>query len=207
MMVRVPFGRKEVDGYCVEVTETSTAEKIRTIREILDEDILKNRGDKVLVDPNMLKLTRWIADYYFSSWGAALDCAVPVGVKENKQGRLIEIASLAVDEDRAREAAALYREKSPARARVIEALRAAGEAMPVAQLRAEADCSASPIKTLAKDGLLYLVKEHTSHKHSLRTLRPSAGRTSTSHRTRRRSSRKSHGISTGNNSARRCSTA
>jgi len=80
--VVVPFGNRQKTGFIVEFTELKkyigkTAWKydgkppqIRKITKIID--------DVPLVDDSMLKLTRWIADYYLCSWGTVLQSAVPL---------------------------------------------------------------------------------------------------------------------------------
>ena len=79
--VRVPFKNREITGFLVGVRETPPDSKLKRIIEIMDEE-------PVLSD-EMLRLTRWLSEYYFSSWGEAIETAVPRWVKQGK--RLKEI--------------------------------------------------------------------------------------------------------------------
>ena len=39
--------------------------------------------DDALLDDHLLKLTRWMADYYLCGWGQVLHAVVPAGVRDN----------------------------------------------------------------------------------------------------------------------------
>ena len=74
--VRVPFGRgdKAIVGYCVGVTNTAPAgHRIKSVLAVLDEE--------ALLSDHLLRLTRWMADYYLCGWGQALTAVVPAGAK------------------------------------------------------------------------------------------------------------------------------
>ena len=80
--VLAPFRRTHEEGVVVErITETD-----------LDPNLIKNISDCLdttpTFTPEMLTLTKWMADYYVSSWGAALFCAVPAAVRSQKQQRV-----------------------------------------------------------------------------------------------------------------------
>ena len=38
--------------------------------------------DQALITPDLLKLTRWLADYYLCGWGQVLNAVVPAEVRE-----------------------------------------------------------------------------------------------------------------------------
>ena len=80
--VLAPFRRTKEEGVVVErLDETDLAPNlIKNISDCLD--------DTPTFSPEMLTLTRWMADYYVSSWGAALFCAVPAAVRSQKQQRV-----------------------------------------------------------------------------------------------------------------------
>ena len=54
--VKVPFGPRQVNGVVTEVLEESTHTNLRPIVKII--------GTPSLVTPQVLKLARWIGDYY-----------------------------------------------------------------------------------------------------------------------------------------------
>jgi primosomal protein N' (replication factor Y) len=74
----VPLGKKLVTGYIVGLLQqlppgSSLQEsEIREAREILDEI--------PLVTPELLELTRWVAEYYLDPWGEVIKAALPPGI-------------------------------------------------------------------------------------------------------------------------------
>ena len=76
--VKIPFGNKILIGLIVEITTNSkiAEEKIKSIIEIIDlEPILPKSLYQALL---------WAANYYQSSIGAILNCALPKYIKSNK---------------------------------------------------------------------------------------------------------------------------
>ena len=69
--VLVPFGRKALTGVAVEFPESSGVKGLKPIRDVLDVE--------PTFSPELLNLTRWIADYYLASWGDVLKAAAPHG--------------------------------------------------------------------------------------------------------------------------------
>jgi primosomal protein N' (replication factor Y) len=80
--VLAPFRRTKQEGVVVErVDETDLAPNlIKDVSECLDE--------RPMFSPDMLTLTKWMADYYVCSWGVALYCAVPAAVRTQKRERV-----------------------------------------------------------------------------------------------------------------------
>ena len=66
--VFAPFGRRNRIGYVVGFKDRSEIETKELI-EILDTG--------PVVTEEMLKFTKWVADYYFSSWGEVIESAMP----------------------------------------------------------------------------------------------------------------------------------
>lgn len=74
----VPFGRKRLTGYIValhdsldpaaDLDETS----IKDAEELLDAE--------PLLTPEILEITRWVAEYYAAPWGEVLKAALPAGL-------------------------------------------------------------------------------------------------------------------------------
>src|SRR4029450_13520842 len=59
--VLVPLSKRQVLGYIVGLTSTSTVGDLKDLVEILDAT--------PLLTPALLRLTRWIAEYYLCPWG------------------------------------------------------------------------------------------------------------------------------------------
>ena len=74
----VPFGRKRLTGYIVALhqeldraAELADAE-IKDAEELLDAE--------PLLTPEVLEITRWVAEYYAAPWGEVLKAALPAGL-------------------------------------------------------------------------------------------------------------------------------
>ncbi len=70
--VWVPFRNYYAIGVIVEVHQNKPSFETRPIRKILDE--------KPVVDKQLLELTRWIHQFYYSSWGEVIQAALPSGL-------------------------------------------------------------------------------------------------------------------------------
>lgn len=70
--VLVPFGRKYITAYIVRVSDFSELEQVKDIIDLLDP--------APVVTESILRLSKWIADYYFCSWGIAIKAALPAGI-------------------------------------------------------------------------------------------------------------------------------
>ncbi len=76
--VIVPFGNQELTGIIVEISNQSAWHKLKEIKDVLDPS--------PVFSDEMLKLTKWVADYYLSSWGEVLKTALPAGtILESKR--------------------------------------------------------------------------------------------------------------------------
>ncbi len=73
MRAVVPVLNRVDTGFIVAVTATPAVAKVKKLLDL--PDILP------VFTEEMLALCRWIADYYCCSWGEALQCAVPAGLK------------------------------------------------------------------------------------------------------------------------------
>ncbi|MFA6078204.1 MAG: primosomal protein N' [Candidatus Omnitrophota bacterium] len=74
--VFIPFGPRRVVGYVVGLSEDAEVKEAKAILSVIDKD--------PILSPEMLKLTRWIKDNYFCSWGEAIEAAIPAGIKKGK---------------------------------------------------------------------------------------------------------------------------
>lgn len=74
LRVLVPLGRRKVTGYVVHPPGESPPPgvepgSIKSVLEMID--------DEPLLTPELLELTRWVAEYYCCGWGEALKFALP----------------------------------------------------------------------------------------------------------------------------------
>src|SRR3954452_22233703 len=90
--VRVPLGRgnRSVVGYCVDVsTKPAGARKLKSVTAVLDR--------QPLITPSMLRITRWMAEYYMCPWGQVLEAVVPAGGRRDAGGRDVTFLTAAPD--------------------------------------------------------------------------------------------------------------
>ena len=87
--VHVNFANREVQGFVV--GEKSESHLLR--HQV--KDILSAPDDEPLVNQSMLRLTRWMADYYACSWGEALQAVLPAVVRTGRKRRTITVVKLA----------------------------------------------------------------------------------------------------------------
>ncbi len=144
--VRVPLGRgnRLVEAYCVRVEERAADRPLKSVADVLD-----SRG---LLDPKMLRLTRWIAEYYLCEHHAVLETAVPAGVRQRAGTRPAVLLRLA--DDATRQAAAM---KLTAKQQAVLAALAEGPLAAEALAR-RAGCGTGPIQKLRSLGLIVTEK-------------------------------------------------
>ena len=71
--VMVPLGRRDVLGYIVELTATPQIARLKDLLDIVD--------DVPVLTADLLRLTRWVAEYYACAWGQVLKSAIPAGFR------------------------------------------------------------------------------------------------------------------------------
>ena len=89
--VVVPFGRREIVGVLLAVTDTSSiaAEKLRPVRARLDE--------APWLSPELLTLLTWCSQYYHHPVGEVMACALPQRLRQAKPIKLKPIESYSGD--------------------------------------------------------------------------------------------------------------
>jgi primosomal protein N' (replication factor Y) len=141
--VLAPFGRgdKATVGFCVRLSTTEPIRSVKELRGVLDDDALLNA--------DLLRLTRWIADYYLCGWGQVLNAVVPGGVKQQAGTRAVAFLE-AVPED---QLPTPLPNLPPKQAAALQHLRAAGKAVEIRQLARLAQCASGPLEALIQKGL------------------------------------------------------
>jgi primosomal protein N' (replication factor Y) (superfamily II helicase) len=152
--VRVPFGPRTMAGWCVGFAEAPDVGEDG--RPVETKEVLALLDDGPLVDPEMLALARWIADTYSCSWGEALSACVPGGVRSEKADATVLTARLAVPREKALAEALACEAKHVKRARVLRVLAEHEDGLALRDLVRSAQCTDSPVRTLARRGLVEL---------------------------------------------------
>ncbi len=144
--VSVPFGRgdRTVVGYCVEVgAKPLGSRKLKSISAVIDA--------QSLLSPPMLRLTRWMADYYMSPWGQVLEAVVPASVRGMAGVRKVKLLKAV---DGATERFKGLKLRSPQQLKALEVLAATARSLTQVELATMAGCTAAPIRALIKHGLV-----------------------------------------------------
>src|SRR5271154_301414 len=76
--VQVPFGARKVLGVVTALAEESAHTSLRAIIKVI--------GAQTLVTPKILKLARWIGEYYCCPPEIALKSVLPEAVRKEKEG-------------------------------------------------------------------------------------------------------------------------
>jgi primosomal protein N' (replication factor Y) len=76
--VKIPFGHRQVMGVVTELVENSPHTNLREITKVI--------GKQTLVTPKILKLARWIGEYYCCPPEIALKSVLPEAVRKEKEG-------------------------------------------------------------------------------------------------------------------------
>ncbi|HEV7377182.1 MAG TPA: hypothetical protein VGN95_20865, partial [Pyrinomonadaceae bacterium] len=74
----VPFGRKRLTGYIVALLQTLDPAADLADADIKDAEELLDA--EPLLTPEILEITRWVAEYYAAPWGEVLKAALPAGL-------------------------------------------------------------------------------------------------------------------------------
>ena len=145
MRVEVPFGRRTVRGYVVGLADRSEVPVLKPVRRLI--------GDKPLVQPAILELARWMADYYAAPVEHAIRTVLPGAVRRAgagfKEKLHVEPDERAGDE----QAKAALRERSSRRADLLDLLLRHGP-MFLADLLAAAGTTAATVRKLEAEGFV-----------------------------------------------------
>ena len=76
--VNVSFGSRKTQGYVVAFSESSGHPKLKAIDSVV--------GEKPYIEEKLLKLARWIADYYCAPVELAVQALLPGAVRHRKAG-------------------------------------------------------------------------------------------------------------------------
>jgi len=82
--VLVPFGKKKLSGIVVGFPKSSPLSALKTILDVLDP--------VPAFSSEMLRLTKWIGEYYLAPWGEVLKAATPQGLSTSSKLRVKLIA-------------------------------------------------------------------------------------------------------------------
>lgn len=105
MRVFVPFGRRRITGYVVNlVSQWDKKIRLKPLSDLLDAE--------PIVNSEILSLTKWLSNYYQCSWGEAIRAALPSGLDDkNREELSITISGIeALEKRTVSKSAALFLE-------------------------------------------------------------------------------------------------
>lgn len=148
MRVLAPFGKgnNEIEGVIVGFPEITEHQELKEITDILD--------DEPFFSDDMLKLTKWVAEYYFSAWGEVLKTATPVGISVISK-RIVKMNDI---KDRDKVLSDLSK-SAPVQAQILTTLAWEGE-MSVQKLKTRVPrYTYSALSALEKKGFISIISQ------------------------------------------------
>lgn len=153
--LKLPFGRGNQlqTGYCVGLRNGSQIAEDPRLQQVdvaKLKDVFEVVDASALVTPNMLELTRWIADHYLCGWGQVLESVIPAGVRNQSGTRMTSLYRVPSEIAQLRTGVEL----PPKQAAVLDVACAATDALPAETLARLARCGLGPVMALKNRGLL-----------------------------------------------------
>jgi primosomal protein N' (replication factor Y) len=141
--VAAPFGRGDstTEGYCIRLSTDAPVREVKAITRVLDET--------ALLDDHLLKLTRWMADYYHAGWGQVLHAVVPAGVRDQAGTRAVVYVELVAKDKLPNPLPSV----TPKQKATLDALKKTGGPVELTQLN-KAVGGAAPVGSLVTKGLV-----------------------------------------------------
>jgi primosomal protein N' (replication factor Y) (superfamily II helicase) len=141
--IQAPFGRgdRQIVGFCVGISETAPERVVKSITRVLD--------DEPLLDDHLLRLTRWMADYYLCGWGQVLNAVIPAGAKARAGTRQTAFIEAIPESERTGPEPTLTTRQREA----LEQLCKLDGPVEIRQLTRLARCGPGPVEALVHKGL------------------------------------------------------
>ena len=142
--VAAPFGRGDTatEGYCIRLSGDAPVREVKSIARVLDE--------VALLDEHLLKLTRWMADYYLAGWGQVLHAVVPAGVRDQAGTKSVTYVELVPKDALPNPLPGV----TPKQKAALDRLKKHGGAMELTHLSRELGTGTAPVASLVTKGLV-----------------------------------------------------
>ena len=142
--VQVPFGARKIFGTVTALAEESAHANLKPILKII--------GAQSLVTPKVLKLARWIAEYYCCAPETALKSVLPEAIRKEKAGwkKQLSVRALPVSGELP---------KLPKRQQEVWNIVEERREMPLAELLELAETTAATVRKLEDRGLVEITSE------------------------------------------------
>ena len=148
--VEVPFGRTRKRGFILGLKDKSEFPELKPLGKLV--------GEKPLIQPEILELAQWMADYYAAPIEQVIKTVLPSAVRKKdakfKEVLFVVPTELASDEEKAAE----VRKRAPKQAAALDVLIATGT-LSLAELAKAADAPTSAVRALEDKGFVRITKE------------------------------------------------
>ncbi len=142
--VKVPFGKRDIDGYVVAIDELKSEPKfqLKEIRDLTD--------DRPFVSEKILELARWISSYYCSTVEQAIRAVLPGAIRKHAVKAKTKLFAALVEN------AEMPDKLSDKQQQIIECLKK-NKGIFLSDLVEKLSITVSPVKTLEKKGIVSIV--------------------------------------------------
>lgn len=147
--VQVPFGRSVARGYVVSLADHSDRHDLKAIAALI--------SPKPLINATMLKLARWIADYYAATIEQAVRTVLPCAVRRKGAGFIEQTLVALADPAPGGSILDALRQRAPKQAAMLEVLQREG-ALPLAVLARAAGTTPAIVQSLARKKIVVLTR-------------------------------------------------
>ena len=159
--VGVPLGRsnRKMSGYCIDIINPQHPDassvnpaKLKPIANVIDA--------KPLINASLLKLAKWISEYYLCPIGQVIETIVPTGVRNQSGTR--EMLFLSLADDVIKNIGSL--KLSELQKSIIYTLHGSIQDWTARELADTVGCTVGPISTLRKKGLIIATARRVQQK-------------------------------------------
>ncbi len=148
--VRVPLRNRQVQATVVSTSDSTTAKGVRPIAAVMDK--------RPQMTPVLMRLAKWMAEYYACVEQDALRCILPRAVREAGHAPLQRRFAALTGTPDASVIEAISK-RAPRQAAVLDFLQKAAAPVAVARLLEETGAADAALKSLAKRGLISINTE------------------------------------------------
>ncbi len=149
--VLVPLGKRHASGFVTAISTRAERGRLKSLVKLLQPE--------PFFGPNLVKLVRWVSEYYFCSFPRAVKTALPAPVRNVKVAGRVRIAVLSVPKKVAEAAATELAKRAPKQAKLIELLLRRGAPLEVPKLLKVARAGRGSLASLEEKGLVELADE------------------------------------------------
>ncbi len=143
--VTVPFGRREAEGFVVGFAASSAFSDLKPVKGTKD--------DRPLVDPKLMRLAGWMAEYYAAPIEAAIRTVLPGAVRRKNSGFRKQLFAVPTEKAGEEAAQAELRKRAPRQAAALDIL-LSGTQMLVSDLVRAARVTHATVRGLEAAGFL-----------------------------------------------------